>query len=152
VSGPSNRQDQKERRDVIRNDLRLRPGDHEPSTLHQQAMIGLELENTGRHATGTIITGSQPASHYPRAAGPWADAARVPDEPPLGFCIDDQPACGEAFEVEKSRASLGGADEALTAATSAAVVETSAPPILQNEAVAKLGELLPKLIRRRNFK
>jgi hypothetical protein len=92
----SNKSDQAERRAILKND---QPA---ATTFHQQAMIGLALEQGGRFAKDTIVTGAEPAVQYPRQpSGPWASDP-VPAEEPLGFAIDAMEAVGTAAEIEAS--------------------------------------------------
>jgi hypothetical protein len=57
----------------------------------------------GRFASVTKTRVIGGASDYPTlpASSPWSSNP-VPDEPGLGYRIDDHPAVGEAFEIEKN--------------------------------------------------
>jgi hypothetical protein len=95
--GPSARAEQKERREIIRNE-KLRPGDQPATTFHALANLDTSLE--GRFATGGYVSGSEQAVNYP--AGPSWTRDQVGIEPPLGQDVNFQEPCGEAFEVERS--------------------------------------------------
>ena len=104
------------------------------TTYHRQAQVAQELELGGRFGKAKVVVGTEPTVQYPRLpSGPWADPVRVPDEPPLGFSVNDLEPTGEPFEVERSLANLAASPEAPTsAATSPTVVETvSANPIMK---------------------
>ena len=61
----------------------LRPGDHEPTTLHALARVGEQLEG-GRFAAKVIHTGTAERVDYPAAGGPWSSGyAAVPPEEPI---------------------------------------------------------------------
>ena len=106
---------QTEKRDVLGND-----------TLHTRALADLD-GLSGRFAAinKSTVIGAAPAAQYPAAAGPWADPVKVPDEPPLGFAVDDLEPIGERFEVERSEAKLGAV--AAPARVASPAVETTAP-------------------------
>jgi hypothetical protein len=59
----------------------------------------------GRFATGaTIIPGQHSHVNYPPQpfTSPW-NGPQVPDEPPLGYSVDEMPICGEPHEqIEKA--------------------------------------------------
>ncbi len=85
----------------------LRDGDRAPTTYHAQAQVDLKLDDEGRFANkDSAVTGAGAVPQYPRAAGPCADPVRVPDEPPLGYAINDQEPTGTPVEVERSLAKL----------------------------------------------
>jgi hypothetical protein len=88
---------QQEKREVLRNNQRVR----EASTYHSVAQASIDDERGGRYAisdTKQTIIGSSPIA-YPQqpSTSPW-HSDPVPDEPPLGFRIDDQEPVGEVFE------------------------------------------------------
>jgi hypothetical protein len=58
----------------------------------------------GRFAktTPTNVIGSSPVSYPKLQSGPWSDQPMPPEEPPLGFSVDEVPIVGESFEVEAS--------------------------------------------------
>jgi hypothetical protein len=49
------------------------------------------------------LSGEVRETKYPRLpdTSPWS-GPQVPDEPPLGFSIDEQECCGQPFEIEQS--------------------------------------------------
>ena len=58
----------------------------------------------GRFAktTPTNVIGSSPVSYPKLQSGPWSDQPMPPEEPPLGFSVEETPVVGESWEVEKS--------------------------------------------------
>jgi hypothetical protein len=73
-------------------------------TYHSRALSHIELEGQGRHAAEAkaSVTGATRVPKYPAASGPWADPVQVPDEPPLGYSVEDLEVCGTPAEVEQS--------------------------------------------------
>ena len=72
-------------------------------TYHSRAITGLELERSGRHAQSATITGTKAVPQYPAASGPWNDPVQVPDEPPLGYSVqDDLEPTGTPVEIAAS--------------------------------------------------
>lgn len=106
---------QAEQREALRNDTYLR-----------RAMNDASDEAGGRFAktTKTTVNGAAPTVEYPAAAGPWSsDCTQVPPEPPLGYSIEAHEPVGEAFEVERSLASLGEVEAPAGVVASSAAVE-----------------------------
>ena len=101
MSGPSHKREQQERKDVITNEQKLRPGDHEPSTMFQ--MANLDTGVTPSRVGKSYVSGSEQAVQYDIPSGPWSsDYARLADEPPLGYAIDAQEPVGTFAEVQAS--------------------------------------------------
>jgi hypothetical protein len=51
----------------------------------------------------STVVGSDPATLYPRLpGGPWAAQPMPPEEPPLGFSVEDHDPVGQPWEVEAS--------------------------------------------------
>jgi len=104
------------------------------STLRDHAVEG---EGGGRFAelarregaSRPTVVGARPLVQYP--AGPdWtSNGAAVGVEPPLGVCVNDLEPTGEAFEVERSLASLAEAAAPTSAAASPVVVVETASAI-----------------------
>jgi len=95
---------QKTKREILANDKKVREG----STFHAHAQASADDERGGRFANvqPTSVTGSGPASEYPRqpTTSPFAnDPCGI--EPPLNYNIDAQQPTGEKFEIEASLAS-----------------------------------------------
>jgi hypothetical protein len=85
---------QAERRAALANDRRV-------STYHQFKLPEEELGGRYRKLEPQTIVGSDnPIPSYTRAA-PWS-ATQLPDEPPLGWSVEDQMPVGEPHEVEAS--------------------------------------------------
>ena len=89
----NNNSDQKERRQVLKNDA---------ATLHQFAQSEAN-EISGRWAKPTTVNASQQAVHYPRlpTSSPWSSDPVGP-EPPYGQDISEPPVVGESWKIEKS--------------------------------------------------
>ena len=68
----------------------------EPTTFHQLAQAGLELEGGGRFAADVQIVGAAPTTDYPASGVPQADAGL---EPPTGENIDALEPTGTPTEV-----------------------------------------------------
>jgi hypothetical protein len=73
----------------------------EPNTFlshtHPELEIGGRFAAEAKH---TIIGRDNPIPKYTHAA-PWAET-QLPDEPPLGYAIDDQEAVGTLQEIEQN--------------------------------------------------
>jgi hypothetical protein len=83
---------------------RLFAGSTGVMTFHSRASVELELEgHAGRFKNDTIVSGSGPSVQYPRLpdGNPWSSDP-VPPEPPLGWSVETQEPCGEAWEIEAS--------------------------------------------------
>jgi len=96
---------QRERREVMRNDRRVR----EAAAYHSVAQGSVDDERGGRYATEgskQTVIGSSPIS-YPTQPehSPWRRDP-VPDEGPLGFSVDAHEAVGEMFEQSASESRL----------------------------------------------
>ncbi len=106
MTGPSAKAEQALRRDVIRNDQqsKLRPGEHEPSTMFAMANLGVDTSVSSGRVGKDYVAGQDLSVNYPRLpSGPWsADYAKVPDEPPLGYPIDAQEPVGTFAEISLS--------------------------------------------------
>jgi len=80
--------EQRERREVLNNDrlVRQRQGD----TFHSRAVADAAMELGGRFASiaKPIVTGGGPSYPTLPAASPWHKDP-VPDEPPLGYSIEE---------------------------------------------------------------
>jgi hypothetical protein len=78
---------QRERREVMRNDRRVR----EASTYHSIALGSVDDERQGRYASAgnkATVIGSSPIQYPTQPANsPW-HRDPVPDEPPLGYDIN----------------------------------------------------------------
>jgi hypothetical protein len=77
---------QAERRTIIKEEARLRPGDRPPTTYHQLSQRP-QAEDLPKSDVSPLHYPAQPAS------SPWSSDP-VPAEPPLGYAIDD---IGEAL-------------------------------------------------------
>ena len=93
---------QREKREVLDNDRKV------SSSYFHHARAAADDERQGRFAAvnPTSVTGSTPASQYPRqpATSPWShDPCGL--EPSLGYVIDQQEAVGEPHEIAASLAS-----------------------------------------------
>jgi hypothetical protein len=99
---------QRERREIVKNERKLRQGERQSTTYHAQAMAGLD-EPGGRFANqARYVTGSEAAVNYPASSPPWHAQADPGIEPPTGVAIDAMEPCGEQFEIERSLEELGG--------------------------------------------
>jgi hypothetical protein len=151
MSGPSAKAEQALRRDVLRSDQqsKLRPGEHEPSTMF--AMANLDTGVTpSRVGKSDFVSGSQQATDYPAIpSGPWSSSyGRLPDELPLGVAIDAQEPCGEPFEVAASIAALSATASAPVAnvvvgtagvAPSASSPDVAATPVSSSDGASATG-------------
>jgi hypothetical protein len=87
--------------EALRNEQRLKRGDREPTTLHQLSRLGLDEEG-GRFAQARYVTGSEAATRYPAASGPWTAGNDAGLEPPLNQDVSFVEPCGEQWEIEAS--------------------------------------------------
>src|SRR5262245_49042886 len=78
---------QRERREVLRKDRRVRE-----ATYHSVVLGSIDDERGGRYATPdskTTVVGASPIAYPTQPANsPW-HRDPVPDEPPLGYAIDE---------------------------------------------------------------
>jgi hypothetical protein len=92
-----NESSQSERRAILRNEREV--GTYHAFATSEAGAIG------GRFAAEakTRVTGVAPVPQYPAqpANSPWADEP-VGLEQPLGYSVEETPAVGEAFELERS--------------------------------------------------
>jgi hypothetical protein len=82
--------EQQERREYIEDERRKR---QQGSTFHQHAIADAEFDR-GRFTANEKVTviGSSETPQYPQLpSGPWSGQDPVPDEPPLGFSVNDMP-------------------------------------------------------------
>lgn len=97
---------QSDRRRVLEEDRLARKA----STYFAQAQASLDDTSGGRYGavTKSTVTGSTPAISYPKlpSDAPSKQLAGMPDEPALGYKIDDQEAIGEPIELDRSREAL----------------------------------------------
>jgi hypothetical protein len=132
---------QAEKRDVLRNERALRPGDYAPTTMHDRAKAGLELDTPGgRYRAEQTISGAAPTVDYPKASPPWsADGVGV--EPPLGYSVNDLPPTGTAAEVERS---LGGPSAPVGMVPGSETIVATSPTV-------KTGPPIPSAPKRRRI-
>ena len=83
---------------------------------------GRFAELARRDAGKPTVVGATPSVQYP--AGPGWTRDEVPQEPPLGFCVNDLEPTGEPFEVERSLTKLAASPGAPSVSSSTASVET----------------------------
>jgi hypothetical protein len=102
--------EQRERREVIENDRRLRQPEGKPDTYFSRALADAGLELGGRFGAlaKPVVTGTAPYPMLP-ASSPWS-VDPVPTEPPLGFSVDAREPVGTAAEIERSWVELAPAD------------------------------------------
>ncbi len=147
MSGPSHQREQQERKEALASDRKLRPGEHEPSTMFAMANLGIDTSVSSGRQGKEYVSGSEPHVSYPSAAGPWADPVRVPDEPSLGYAINDLVPCGQAFEIAASL-SAAGASAAVGRAEVAAPILVDHPTanVVERASATSSSELrrLPK--------
>ena len=96
--------EQRERREVLRNDqlLRKQAAEDRASTYFAQAQaeIGAELGGRFKHLSQTVVTGVPQAPMQPQGS-PWR-CDPVGPEPPLGYDINALVPTGEPHEVQAS--------------------------------------------------
>jgi len=73
-----------------------------PSTYFAHQRAQMSLEDGGRFAQQTVVTGSAPTTDYPAASGPWSDPQ--PPEPPTGEDLERVEPVGEPHELIASAA------------------------------------------------
>jgi hypothetical protein len=137
----SARAEQAERRAVITNEQKLRPGDQQPTTLHALSKLSNDLE--GRASARDYVVGEAESVSYPRlpANSPWGDGPQPGLEPPLNYSVLDQEPNGTFAEVQASLSAIGAAsvvagNGAECAPALPVAVETSAPNSLISGASA----------------
>jgi hypothetical protein len=97
MTSPSAIREQKERREVLKNDRA------EPTTFHQLA--NLDTSPGGRFNPGGYVSGSEAIVQYPPlpASSPWSgEGPQVPDEGPTNIDINAQEPTGTFAEVQRS--------------------------------------------------
>lgn len=111
MSDLKNDSSQAERRRVLANDRQ------QTSSLldHVEPEGGGRFAELARRDAGkSTVVGATPSVQYP--TGPGWTRSEVPQEPPLGFSVNDLEPTGEPFEVERSLASLAEAGPPMSAA------------------------------------
>lgn len=92
---------QDEKAAQLGNEAKLRPGDHEPTTLHQLAQLG-DTSLGGRFAADGVVSGTKPFVDYPAAAtGPYG-GPQPGIEPPFPTDISFVEPVGTFAEVQRS--------------------------------------------------
>jgi hypothetical protein len=97
MTSPSAIREQKERREVLKNDRA------EPTTFHQLA--NLDTSPGGRFSPGGYVSGSEAIVQYPPlpASSLWSgEGPQVPDEGPTNIDINAQEPTGTFAEVQRS--------------------------------------------------
>jgi hypothetical protein len=135
----------KEKRDVLRNDRRVR---EQGSTFSQFAQSEADTPR-GRfdaHEKSTVI-GSEPLPRYPQlpASSPWAGPDLVPTEPALGVDVNALEPCGEPHELKAIEPPSLPASARPNPAPQHATPPT---PPLAGEHVAGLGPFSSRVFRR----
>jgi hypothetical protein len=97
---------QAEKAAMLREERRLRASDHEPTTLHQMASVGLSLEGGRFVSKDIIISGSEASVRYPAASGPWAAGPQPGLEPPTGIDVNAMEPVGTSAEIAASLEAL----------------------------------------------
>jgi hypothetical protein len=91
---------QSERRKVMENDRKIM------SSYLEHARASAEDDRQGRFGAinKTTVTGADPAVAVPRQpeTAPSNQMAMMPDEPPLGYSVNDQEPVGEVFEQKST--------------------------------------------------
>jgi hypothetical protein len=85
---------QAERRRVLR--------EEQASTYFERARVAEQLDS---ERSKSAVTGTKRTQDFPAIpSGPWSAGywAQVPDEPPLGYAINEQEPVGEPAEVARS--------------------------------------------------
>ena len=100
---PSQQADDKERREILDNDRKVR---EQAATMHGFAQSEL-AQSRGRYGEAEgkqFVVGSTPGPSYPTlpTSSPWHGSDPVGLEPPLGSDINFVEACGTAVEIEAS--------------------------------------------------
>jgi hypothetical protein len=104
----SSQEEQREREQTLRNDLDVK---RQQATMHGHAVAEAAMTETGRFAAinATVVTGATPIPKYPAASAHQADP--VPDEPPLGYSVDQvepiEPSAGSLLPAEQTDAPAG---------------------------------------------
>jgi hypothetical protein len=100
---------QKQKREVMENDRLVR---QRSTYFHHAQSIDLEMGGRYSKLTPTSVSGSTPGPIYPGqpSTAPSNQMAMMPEEPPLGYSVNDQEPTGEKFEVA---ASLGSPSTAM---------------------------------------
>jgi hypothetical protein len=88
MTSPSAAKENEERKEVLRNDARMRDQER-AATMHGLAIASADDEAGGRFArvNPTMVVGSTPLPRYPQASTPFRSDP-VGLEPPLGYSID----------------------------------------------------------------
>jgi hypothetical protein len=93
MTTPSLAKENQERAKIMKEEAALREQER-AATMHGLALNEL-AQPRGRFAEAEgkqFVVGSTPGPIYPALpSGPWSGADPVPDEPPLGYSVDDMP-------------------------------------------------------------
>ena len=89
----------------------LAEGRRAKSTYHSVAASSADDERGGRYAAASskpTVTGSSPIAYPQQPTGsPWASDP-LPNEPPLGYSVEEMEPVGEPHEIDASRRDVAG--------------------------------------------
>jgi hypothetical protein len=96
--------------------------DRKASSYMAHAAANAEEDRGGRYAasgSSPRVIGASPISYPTQPSTSFWSRDPVPDEPPLGYCVEDHDAVGELHEREASAAPVEATNRMDTAATAA---------------------------------
>jgi hypothetical protein len=99
-------------------------------SYRDRAFADMALEAHGRHAAAAKaeVIGKVRVPQYPAASGPWNDPVQVPDEPPLGYSVqDDIEPTGNYHEIQESLIAASVAIPSSDAASAREDVDATPP-------------------------
>lgn len=155
-NGPSAIREQRERREIIAAESKLRQ--NEPQTLFSRARAGLDDADVpgGRYAAQAHFSGEAQSVSYPSGASWCGDAALLGPERPLGVAVDEMECTGTYVEIAQSIEALAVASSP-TAGDLATSHSAPNPAVERREVAispedeATLKALLGRGLRRRKL-
>jgi hypothetical protein len=115
MNNPADMFSQAERRRIIASERRL-------STYRAFAEADADVDLGGRFSKlhPTSVTGALPNHQFPQQpeTSPANQMAMMPDEPPLGYSVNDLDPTGERWEQERSKRDAPASPEAVDAGAS----------------------------------
>jgi hypothetical protein len=118
----------------------LKEADRAINTLRAQTNITDPVAG-GRWSRikGEYTVGSEQVPNYPGASAPWS-GPQVPDEPPLGYSVEDMEVVGSTEEVERAAAILAATEAPPSVGMTSPIPDSSAAADFVGSAVNSAGQ------------
>jgi hypothetical protein len=116
---------------------RLRAGDHAPTTRHQMANQGVDLDLNGGQAPGGYVMGSEPSAHWPALppGSPWGNGPQPGQEPPFPLDISYVEPVGSMQEIDRAQEILRARELACEGSATDAMLARSSHDVSTSQAI-----------------